>query len=507
MSSAKKKSTGSTLGTEMADAIIIGGGIAGLYAGVCLSQAGLRVVVLESTRRLGGRAQSWTDSTTGDPVHIGPHIFLTEYPNMFRLLDTLGTRDKLIWQDDHFITMVRGHERIVMKASRLPAPMQFMPSLLADETLPKLDLFSNIPVTLFAMQLDEDDVMRLDSMNAYAFLRLLGVSKNYIERFWAFTAMAIMNVPLEVCSAGALLRFYHRLIGHNLYYFGFPDGGLGDVFAPQAQAFIERHGGQVIFDAEVRELIENDGEVQGVSLVDGRRIEGRATIAALPPNALRRLLPRPWLERYGCFADLVHFQGSPYVSTFLWFDKKITNMKMWARFHSPNDLNCDFYDLSNIHSGWQSRNSVVASNIIYCDRASCMSDDEIIDATVAEIAESFAGASRKNVVHAVVNRIPMAVHCPFPGTERRRPPVQSPLRRLFLAGDWIQTGLPASMESAAMAAALAAEHVCKELGYDRRFAVPHDRIEGLTGIFHRAARLLPHKRWLRRSDAQRVVFG
>ena len=46
-------------------------------------------------------------------------------------------------------------------------------------------------------------------------------------------------------------------------------------------------------------------------------------------------------------------------------------------------------------------------------------------------------------------------------SHRLRPPVETPLRNLFLAGDWIQTGLPATLESAvisgrAAAAAIAA---------------------------------------------------
>ncbi len=476
------------------DVLVIGGGIAGLCAAMGASERGLRVTVVDRDERLGGRAMSWTDSVTGDPVHIGPHVFMTEYPNVFSLLERCGTRDKIVWQDDHFITIMNGQTPVRMKASRLPAPMQFLPSLMKDPALSRGDLLSTLPVTLYAMQMTEDDVLRIDGMNAYAFLRRMGVTRAHLAHFWSFASMAIMNVPLEVCSAGALLRFYKRLIGRRDYSFGFADGGLGDLFAPAAKRFIEARGGEVRLQSEVREITTDEqGRATGALLSGGERIRAEQTVAALPPNALRCLARKEWLQ-HATFRDLVHFHPSRYVSVFLWFDKKLTDMRMWARVHRAHDLNCDFYDLSNIHSGWQGRPSVIASNIIFCERAAHMSDDEIISATLAELAENIPAAEGATVKHAVVNRIPMAIHCPFPGTERRRPHWRSPVENLWLAGDWVKTGLPSCMESAAYSGFRVAEGVLAKKGVEHRLAVEHDHIEGLTAVVDAMSRRSPVRR-------------
>lgn len=479
--------------TRRADVAVIGGGLAGLTSAVALSGAGLDVVVLEAGERLGGRAQSWSDPVSGDPIHLGPHVFMSEYPNLLKLMELLGTRHRIVWQPDHFITMVHGREASVMRPAPLPAPFQFFPSLLADRHTSTRDLLSSLPATLYAMQLDEADVLRLDGMNAYAFLRRMGVTKSYLASFWSFASMAIMNVPVELCSAGALMRFFKRLIGQRRYYFGFPDGGLGDTFAPAATAWIERNRGRVLLGAKVAAL-EGTDRVTGVRLADGRRVEARFTIAALPPAALRGVLPREWLVRHRCFADLVHFHPSPYVSPYLWFDRKLTRLKMWARRHRPNDLNCDFYDLSNINRGWEERPSLIASNIIFCERARHLSDAEIVEATVRELSEFLPEARPERVRHAAVNRIPMAIHCPFPGVERKRPETRSPLPGLLLAGDWIRTRLPASMESAAMSGWRAAEAVLSDLGRPASLSVEHDHLEGLTALVDRAARWFPPRR-------------
>lgn len=485
------------------DVVIVGGGLAGITTAVGLASRGVEVTLVERSSRLGGRAQSWEDPTTGDPVHIGPHIFLSEYPNMLELLEILGTRDRIIWQRDHFLTLADGDKAIVTEQWPLPAPLHFLPAFLFDERRSLPEKLSNFAVTLYAMQLQEEDILRIDGMNAYAFLRRMGVSRKFIHDFWSFTCMAIMNVPIELCSAGALMRFYKRFIGHSGFCFGFPDGGLGDLFAPQARQMLEEQGHRVMLETEVVEFLGDEDRVTGVRLSDGRRIRAPATVAAVAPHQLRGLARDSWVDRYETFSNLVHFQPCPYVSSFIWFDRKLTDLRMWARVHCPNDLNCDFYDLSNIHTGWEGRPSLITSNIIYSRRAEGMSDEEIVEATVAEIADFLADASMDRVEHWVVNRIPMAIHCPFPGTERRRPPVDAPVDGLWLAGDWTRTGLPSSMESACMSGWTVAEQILDRSGrLVQPLAVEHPDVEGVTGLVNRTARHIPGRRlrdWMRRT--------
>lgn len=472
------------------EVVVAGGGLAGLTCAVALSRAGVDCILVERDVRLGGRARSWRDEETGDPIHIGPHVFLSVYPNAFKLLDWLGTREKIVWQDDHFITVADGESTFVMHQDPLPPPLHFAPSVASDDRVGFLDKLSVLPVLLYAMQLDEEDVMELDDVTAYTFLRGMGVTEAYTRQFWAFASRAIMNVPLEICSAGALMRFFKRFIGHNEVYFGFPDGGLGDLFAPQAREFIDDHGNEVWLESEIDEFVERNGRVEGVLLADGRRIEAEETVAALPPQTLRALIPREWMKRHQMFSALSYFEPSPYISPYIWFDHKLTDMMMWARQFRPHDLNCEFYDMSNIVEGWEERPSFITSNIIYAHRADGLSDDEIIEATVDEISDFLPRASMDRVEHARVNRIPMAIHCPHPGTEKRRPPTRSPIPGLLLAGDWIQTRLPASMESAVKAGWMAADRLVEVRGRSAEFAVPHPPVEGITGLVDRAKRLI-----------------
>ena len=216
---------------------------------------------------------------------------------------------------------------------------------------------------------------------------------------------------------------------------GFPGRGLGELFAPQAVARIKAAGGRVLTRTAVRGFSGEGGAADGVVLADGTRVTARWCEAAVPPQDLGALLPAAWAGAHAAFRDAADFRPSPYVSTYLWFARKLSRERFWARVWSPDDLNTDFYDLSNLRIGWEDRPSLIAANAIYSHRADGLSDEEVIAATLRELADFLPAAARERPVHARVHRVAMAKHASHPGTERKRPPTATPIRGLFLAGD------------------------------------------------------------------------
>ncbi|MEW5737018.1 MAG: FAD-dependent oxidoreductase, partial [Thermodesulfobacteriota bacterium] len=274
------------------DVVIVGGGLAGLTTAVGLAGSGLSTIVLERDEILGGRARCWTDPVTGDSVTVGPHIFLSEYPNMMKVLRGLGTENKVVWQRGKFITIMDGRKETVIRMRRLPPPFHYLPCILKErDFFPVKDIASNRKAAFFCLSLSEEDILKVDRTNALSALRRLGVSEDFIRRFWAFTAMSIMNVPIERCSAGSLFRFFKLMASHKYYEVGFADGGLGDLFAPQAKAAIERAGGKVLNRVEVKSVTGHNGRAAGVTLADGTRISARWVVIAVPPTDMGRLLP------------------------------------------------------------------------------------------------------------------------------------------------------------------------------------------------------------------------
>ena len=83
----------------MKKVLIIGGGFAGLSAGVALARHGCSVTLLEQRRLLGGRAYSIPDGTTGEWVDNGQHALLGGFHETRQFLKTLGTDDLVKYQD------------------------------------------------------------------------------------------------------------------------------------------------------------------------------------------------------------------------------------------------------------------------------------------------------------------------------------------------------------------------------------------------------------------------
>lgn len=458
--------------------LIVGAGLAGLSCGAFLADAGLRVEVLESSSVAGGRARSWADPSTGHSVDIGPHVLLNKYPNMRALLESLGSAGQICWQTDHLLTVLDNGRPIRFKQAPLPPPLHYINNLgRVLPTVPLGRLLTNIPITLRTMRSSPADILDLDDRTGIAHLHANGVSQPFIDWFWASVSMAFLNLPVEQCSAASLMRIFWQALGHNDVTFGFPKVGLSDLYVPQTIARIERAGGCVRYDQAVVGVSGSPDKPDGVRLDDGSSRHADQIILAVPPTSIPSLLP----ASQNLVQIAQQFEPSPYISCYLWFDRKLTDARFWARPWSPSEFNTDFYDLSNIRDAGTGPGSMIATNIIWSHRANGMSDEALIQATINEISDFAPGVKRAKLDGSAVHRIPMSVPCARPGIERLRPNTTA-IPGLYLAGDWTDTGLPFCMESAVRSAALAAEAVLAARGRPKQLALPVPTPGGLVRL-------------------------
>jgi len=464
--------------------LVVGGGVAGLRCAVGLADVGLQVVVVEAAPMLGGRAASWRDTTTGDTVDIGPHVLLSEYHNLLDWLQRLGSGHAVLWQHQPLITLKDGARVLRMPSRRWTPPLHtlaFAPPALRSVSV--ADLASNVGLGWRLMRMDEADALALDGEDALAWLSRHGVSPRMRDWFWASAAMALLNVPLAHCSAASLARLARLMLGRSGYGFGFPRIGLSELFAPVAQHLIERAGGHVLTSTRVRHLQWQQSRWVGAQCEDGLSIEAGALVLAVPPQALASLWPRAAAPGWQLAAH--RYTPSPYLSTYLWFDRLVDSERFWARTWQPSDLNMDFYDLARIRQPLRHGHSWIAANSIHAVQAGDLSDDQIVQRTWQELTSFAPAAGRARLVHARVHRIPMAIVAALPGFEASRPPQLTESDNVWLAGDWTRTGLPSSMESAARAGALAAEGVARLFGHSLQLARPVPETYGIAGWLRR----------------------
>jgi hypothetical protein len=142
--------------------------------------------------------------------------------------------------------------------------------------------------------------------------------------------------------------------------------------------------------------------------------------------------------------------SSPIVTVNLWFDRPVLDepfvglpgrAMQWV-FDKRTVLGVGASHLSLVSSG--------ASPLV------AMSNPELIAMALQELAEALPSVREATLVRGSVIREPRATFSLAPG-QPARPPVQTPVPGLLLAGDWIDTGLPATIESAVRAGHRAAQ--------------------------------------------------
>jgi zeta-carotene desaturase len=93
---------------------------------------------------------------------------------------------------------------------------------------------------------------------------------------------------------------------------------------------------------------------------------------------------------------------------------------------------------------------------------------EIIDLCLKEVREFLPEAREAKLVKATVIKEAAATFSPQPGVDLLRPKQETRIGRLVLAGDWTDTGWPATMEGAVRSGYLAAEALLRQAGTPKR---------------------------------------
>jgi len=107
---------------------------------------------------------------------------------------------------------------------------------------------------------------------------------------------------------------------------------------------------------------------------------------------------------------------------------------------------------------------------------------EIIGLAISELREFFPEARSANLLKSTVIKEVHATYSPKPGVDRYRPGPETAWPRVFLAGDWIATGWPATMEGAVRGGYLAAEALVRSTGGSAKFLVPDLPAQGFMRL-------------------------
>ena len=443
-----------------ADAIVVGAGFAGLSAATALAELGARVLVLEARPTLGGRATAFTDPSTGERVDNGQHVLFGCYDETFRFLRRIGAESNVRLQGRLAVDIIdRPGRWSRLACPALPSPLHLLVGVMSWSALGWRDR-----VAVLRMRNAIRGPGRSPATGEFETVRqwLLryGQTLQLIELLWEPLAVAALNQSIDNAAAASFLSVLERMFS------GDPRGAalalplkpLDELYAHPAREYIERHGGAVRTGAAAR--IEcstaadssNSADSGPHVCVRGERMSARSVICAVPWHAL----PAVFSERSAVLQPILdaaaHTEASPIVTVNLWFDRVVTERTLVGL---PGRTLQWVFDKRAVFGEQASHLSLVSSG---AEHVVSKGNEELIALALKEVRDALPAARSAALVRGVVVREKRASFSVAPG-QPARPSARTGVPGLFLAGDWIATGLPATIEGAVvsghMAAALA----------------------------------------------------
>lgn len=405
---------------------IIGAGLAGLSAAVRLASAGVRVALYEATKVAGGRCRSFYDQTLQAIVDNGSHVVLGANPAVFEHLESIEVRDRLTSINPTGTIPfydLQEDERWSLDPGQSQVPWWMLNS---DKRPPKTHLWGylrGLGLMFAGPDKTVSDIIPSDDETT--------------RRFWEPFVVAVMNTNPEVASAALLGKALKRAMAANAGGFQafVPTTNLADTFVTPAIDYLKARGAELHFEAPAKSVSAKEGATT---------IQLRSSAVDLEPQDAVILALPPW---------------SPLLDPFR------------AEPSSPN-----FSPILNVHYKYQgaaahpamtgvvggrahwifARGNIISVTVSAATALQDMIATDIADLLWAEVNAVLKIQHSGTPLHRVIveKRATPLQDCSFANT---RPSTRTPYPNVFLAGDWLNTGLPCTLESAIESGKMAAD--------------------------------------------------
>ncbi len=452
--------------------IVIGGGLAGLAAATALAPKGFQVALLESRNRLGGRAGSFTDTTTGQLIDACQHVSMGCCTQFKHFTQAVGI-DKWMQPQPCLYFMTPDGRISEFRADSLPAPFHLARSFWRAHFLAFSDKI-RIAYGLAALVISDSkhDGCLLD------WLRGHGQTARTIDRFWSLILTSALNESTDRIGVRYARKVFLDafLRDRREFEVEIPTVPLGRLYGEELQQWLERHQVELHFNAAVKKIHIAGDQVQSLEMRDGDERRADGYIAAVPFDRLLDLLPAETIAAHPTFSQLRNLEVSPITSVHLWWDQPVISL--------PHVVLVDCLSQWIFNRGESSPGEHYIQVVVSAARQfQGLNHDQIQLQIVGELTRLFPASTSAKLLRARVVTERAATFSPVPGVDRWRPNQASPIGNLFLAGDWTATGWPGTMEGAVRSGYLAAEALLKRIGSKEkapfsRGACPRSKLRG-----------------------------
>jgi len=408
---------------------VVGAGLAGLACALDLARRGVPVRLYEASGRAGGRARSFYDARLECTIDNGNHLLLSGNRSTLRMLRQAGARDSLVGPDTArfpFLDLTTDRRWTVRIGSGL------WPGWV-------LDPARRVPGTRARDYLVALRLARAGARDTVA--EVLGPKGALYEGFWRPLAVSALNTEAERAQARLLWPVLKETFGRGgaacrpLW----ARQGLSETFVAPSLATLDRQGVRVQFNRRLKDLEVRAERVQQLVFQDGPEDvdPGEIVVLAVPPWSASVLLPG--LRAPNAFRPIVNLH---------------------FRLPAPppgGGLTAPLGLLGGTAEWLFTRGDVASVTISAADHVVYLPPETLIEQVWPEVVRALHLPSGMPVPPAQVIKEKRATFAQIPDQVARRPGPRGPFANLVLAGDWTDTGLPATIEGAVRSGHRAAE--------------------------------------------------
>jgi squalene-associated FAD-dependent desaturase len=400
---------------SLREAYVVGAGLAGLSAAVELARAGVKLKLADSAPRAGGRCRSYFDPQLGQTIDNGNHFTFSGNQAVHSFLETIGTLGLLHGpqQADFAFHDLADDSRWTLRVNDGRVPWW---AISRHRRAPGTSLIDHLPLARLAFArhgtVAIGDLVRTDDV--------------FWHRVVEPMMLAVLNCPAAEGSARLAARFLREsfLRGGRACRTMVAHPTLDAAFIDPALAWLQLRGIVPRFSERLRAIGFDGDRVISLDFGDhAEKLGDAVVILAVPPWVAEDMVPELTVPNRFCAILNAHFahappSGAPMITALLGATAQ------WVVCHTNR--------ISVTVSG--------ADDIIDKDR------EALARQIWSEVCATL-GISAPFPAWQIVKE-KRATFAATPEQDALRPASQTRWTNLFLAGDWVQTGLPATIEGA-----------------------------------------------------------
>lgn len=427
----------------MKKCLVIGGGFAGLSSAVYLIERNHQVTLVEASPKLGGRAYSIYSPELMGSFDNGQHIMLGCYKETLRFISKINSSHHLEIPESLSINFIKkGGDLFQLRSTKNFYPFNLLSALFNYKAL---GFKSRIKIIDFFLDLLCCYSCDLKNKTVIEWMHEKKQTLESIKYLWEILVVGAMNTTIEKASAAVFAEILKRIFfdGTDSSSIIISKIGLSDLYVNPSSEFILKKGGEIKISERIICMEVKKNRISRLISDKSSYEDYDYIISTVPSYAISKIFENSGIKNHNV-PELNY--GT------------ILNVHLWLK---TNPFKERFYGLLNGRIHWVFNHvDHISITISAAESFNSKSEQEILDIIYSDLEIFFPIFTSTLVKDYRIIKEKRATFIPDINSLVLRSEISSPFENLVLAGDWVNTELPSTIESAVLKGRIAAESIC-----------------------------------------------